>query len=175
MRRTVACIAAAVLGCSSGSNVAHALRAQPAVPNRGHTTRSSSQQAGVTSSSSNNKNIEYLLPSSFVNVRQQQGDGPTAQSSTNVFESSRGSFRLSATTAKAQDVPWHAQPTEPEILPNTISTENPLRVVIAGGGVGGLLSAKYLKMQGFDVSVRFLPVPMFAGDVNKMCRPRIFS
>lgn len=43
--------------------------------------------------------------------------------------------------------------TMPRKLPDEISADNPLRVVIAGGGVGGLLAAKYLKMQGHDVSV----------------------
>lgn len=52
------------------------------------------------------------------------------------------------TAAKA---PW-LDGTMPRKLPDEISAENPLRVVIAGGGVGGLLAAKYLKMQGHDVS-----------------------
>lgn len=44
----------------------------------------------------------------------------------------------------------------PENLPDMISAENPLRVVIAGGGVGGLLAAKYMKMQGYNVSPTML-------------------
>lgn len=50
-----------------------------------------------------------------------------------------------------QKLPW-LDSDQPQQLPDEISAENPLRVVIAGGGVGGLLSAKYLKMQGYDVS-----------------------
>lgn len=56
-----------------------------------------------------------------------------------------------ATSAATKDLPW-TDGTLPRDLPDEISKENPLRVVIAGGGVGGLLSAKYLKMQGYDVS-----------------------
>lgn len=59
------------------------------------------------------------------------------------------SSRLSA-TAEPSAVAWDMG--APVQLPDEITPENPLRVVIAGGGVGGLLSAKYLKMQGFDVS-----------------------
>eukprot|EP00904_Undaria_pinnatifida_P002278 jgi/Undpi1/12050/HiC_scaffold_4.g01749.m1 len=51
-----------------------------------------------------------------------------------------------------QKLPW-LDSDQPQQLPDEISAENPLRVVIAGGGVGGLLSAKYLKMQGYDVKV----------------------
>ncbi|KAG5182534.1 zeaxanthin epoxidase chloroplast precursor [Tribonema minus] len=37
--------------------------------------------------------------------------------------------------------------------PDAITPEHPLRVILAGGGVGGLLAAKYLKQSGFDVTV----------------------
>lgn len=69
------------------------------------------------------------------------------------------------TAAKA---PW-LDGTMPRDLPDEISAENPLRVVIAGGGVGGLLAAKYLKMQGHDVSVcvRFL-----TRDTSDVCHCR---
>lgn len=53
--------------------------------------------------------------------------------------------------AGAKTVPWAGDVTKPGKLPDEISAENPLRVVIAGGGVGGLLAAKYMKMQGYDV------------------------
>eukprot|EP00752_Nemacystus_decipiens_P002003 g1924.t1 len=63
---------------------------------------------------------------------------------------------LGATSAaaggKAAKAPW-LDGTMPRELPDEITAENPLRVVIAGGGVGGLLAAKYLKMQGHDVKV----------------------
>lgn len=52
-------------------------------------------------------------------------------------------------------LPW-LEGTQQQKLPDEISAENPLRVVIAGGGVGGLLSAKYLKMQGYDVSLPYV-------------------
>lgn len=56
------------------------------------------------------------------------------------------------TAAAAGKLPW-LDSTMPRELPDEITAENPLRVVIAGGGVGGLLTAKYLKMQGYDVSL----------------------
>ncbi|CAM9118834.1 unnamed protein product, partial [Phaeothamnion confervicola] len=37
--------------------------------------------------------------------------------------------------------------------PDEISKEHPLRVIVSGAGVGGLLAAKYMKQQGFDVTV----------------------
>ena len=54
--------------------------------------------------------------------------------------------------ATENKLPW-LEGTQQQKLPDEISAENPLRVVIAGGGVGGLLSAKYMKMQGYDVSL----------------------
>lgn len=69
-----------------------------------------------------------------------------------------GEMLMSAAAAGEQEaaaagkLPW-LDSTVPRELPDEISAENPLRVVIAGGGVGGLLTAKYLKMQGYDVSL----------------------
>ncbi|CAN0036712.1 unnamed protein product [Ectocarpus sp. 4 AP-2014] len=69
-----------------------------------------------------------------------------------------GEMLMSAAAAGEQEaaaagkLPW-VDSTLPRELPDEISAENPLRVVIAGGGVGGLLTAKYLKMQGYDVKV----------------------
>lgn len=59
------------------------------------------------------------------------------------------SMSATATEAKVESLDGST----PEKLPDEISADHPLRVVIAGGGVGGLLSAKYLKMQGYDVSL----------------------
>jgi zeaxanthin epoxidase len=39
------------------------------------------------------------------------------------------------------------------VPPDEISEANPLRVILSGGGVGGLMAAKYLKQSGFDVTV----------------------
>ena len=39
------------------------------------------------------------------------------------------------------------------VPPDEISAEHPLKVILSGGGVGGLLAAKYLKESGFDVTV----------------------
>ncbi|CAM9747975.1 unnamed protein product [Discosporangium mesarthrocarpum] len=55
--------------------------------------------------------------------------------------------------AATVQVPWVNDGVTAPSKPDAISAEHPLRVVVAGGGVGGLLSAKYLKMQGFDVVV----------------------
>ena len=65
---------------------------------------------------------------------------------------SMGTAAAAAGGGTAAKAPW-LDGTMPRDLPDEISAENPLRVVIAGGGVGGLLAAKYLKMQGHDVSV----------------------
>ncbi len=65
---------------------------------------------------------------------------------------SMGTAAAAAGDKAAAKAPW-LDGTMPRELPDEISAENPLRVVIAGGGVGGLLAAKYLKMQGHDVSV----------------------
>lgn len=54
-------------------------------------------------------------------------------------------------STKEGELPW-LEGDGPQHLPDEISAENPLRVVIAGGGVGGLLAAKYMKMQGYEVS-----------------------
>ena len=59
---------------------------------------------------------------------------------------------MSATVTSEQSLPW-VDGSSPQRLPDELSSEHPLRVVIAGGGVGGLLAAKYLKMQGYDVSL----------------------
>ncbi|CAM9835035.1 unnamed protein product, partial [Chrysoparadoxa australica] len=40
-----------------------------------------------------------------------------------------------------------------EAKPQEINEESPLKVVIAGGGVGGLMSAAYMQKEGFDVTV----------------------
>lgn len=66
---------------------------------------------------------------------------------------SRGTLSMAqGEMAEASTVSFlNGEQTPFEALPDEISTENPLRVVIAGGGVGGLLAAKYMKMQGFDV------------------------
>lgn len=64
---------------------------------------------------------------------------------------SRGGMSMSA-TASAPPSWITGDQAPPKRLPDEISAENPLRVVIAGGGVGGLLAAKYMKMQGYDVS-----------------------
>lgn len=37
--------------------------------------------------------------------------------------------------------------------PDSIDSKHPLKVILAGGGVGGLLAAKYMKQEGFDVTV----------------------
>lgn len=63
---------------------------------------------------------------------------------------SMGTAAAAGDKAEAK-APW-LDGTMPRELPDEISAENPLRVVIAGGGVGGLLAAKYLKMHGHDVS-----------------------
>lgn len=73
-------------------------------------------------------------------------------------EKDNGVSPLGATAAAGGETaaksPW-LDGSMPRELPDEISVENPLRVVIAGGGVGGLLAAKYLKMQGHDVSGLF--------------------
>lgn len=46
-----------------------------------------------------------------------------------------------------------ATATSPFTKPDAISEEHPLKVVVSGGGVGGLLAAKYLADSGFDVTV----------------------
>lgn len=62
-----------------------------------------------------------------------------------------GELSMSSTLTQERKLPW-ADESVPRQPPDEISAQHPLRVVIAGGGVGGLLAAKYLKMQGYDVS-----------------------
>lgn len=92
---------------------------------------------------------------------------PGALSSAGVVSAAtRGHGALSmaeATSTATQPLPW-IDGTLPRDLPDEISKENPLRVVIAGGGVGGLLSAKYLKMQGYDVSLSLFMNDAYHGE-----------
>lgn len=66
----------------------------------------------------------------------------------------------SAPPSSETKLPW-LEADVPQNLPDEITPENPLRVVIAGGGVGGLLAAKYLKMQGHDVSLFYVEYVMY--------------
>jgi NADPH-dependent 2,4-dienoyl-CoA reductase/sulfur reductase-like enzyme len=53
--------------------------------------------------------------------------------------------------------------------PDAISPEAPLKVILAGGGVGGLVAAKYLKQSGFDVTVSG---PLTAAPPLPLCQAR---
>lgn len=149
MRHAAACVAAAVLGCSTLPELARAFcpatgfgssavtaMTEHATLRSAFGSRGDDSRSAVSPTTSTAAVTADSVPVSF--YRQQSRGGSTVWS------------RLSATAVSTLTGETGA----PTVLPDEITAENPLRVVIAGGGVGGLLAAKYLKMQGHDVSMR---------------------
>lgn len=140
--RTAACVAAAVLGSGGLVPGGQALVFRTPAPAHARAAGSSScrqQQRGSFCSG-----IESSATVGSVNSLRSSSTKDNKVSALGAAAAAGGE-----TSAKA---PW-LDGTMPRKLPDEISVDNPLRVVIAGGGVGGLLAAKYLKMQGHDVSV----------------------
>lgn len=148
MRHAAACVAAAVLGCSTLPELARAFcpatgfgssavtaMTEHATLRSAFGSRGDDSRSAVSPTTSTAAVTADSVPVSF--YRQQSRGGSTVWS------------RLSATAVSTLTGETGA----PTVLPDEITAENPLRVVIAGGGVGGLLAAKYLKMQGHDVKV----------------------
>ena len=139
--RTAACVAAAVLssgGLAPGTQ-ALVFRAPASTHARAGTSGSCRQQQQRGSFCSGIESSAAVAGVGSLRSSEKENSRVTALGAT---------AAAGGETAKA---PW-LDGTMPRELPDEISAENPLRVVIAGGGVGGLLAAKYLKMQGHDVS-----------------------
>lgn len=134
--RATACIAA-VIGTTSLSGTPGAQAFAPPI---------SSRTAGSATS------CHHSQRGSFCSVSAKNAGALSNAGTAPAASRGHGALAMAAATSAAtKDLPW-MDGTLPRDLPDEISKENPLRVVIAGGGVGGLLSAKYLKMQGYDVS-----------------------
>lgn len=143
--RAAACIAA-VIGSTSMGAQALTLRARshPQTQYHGDPGSGEYRQRGWFGGSVRAPEVPASAVSSSGVVR---GEARKSQA-----KSTRASRPLSMSAATLVSPPWVDEDQKPDRLPNEITPENPLRVVIAGGGVGGLLAAKYMKMQGFDVS-----------------------
>lgn len=147
--RASTCLAAAVISTAAGGVAPGALAFHAPAPARGSSNCGQQGASGAfcrgsSSGSSGSVTAPGARDVITKGVSSVWGDASARR---------RGVEALSMSTAtKAEKkAPWLDGDT-PSKLPDEISAENPLRVVIAGGGVGGLLAAKYLKMQGYDVS-----------------------
>ncbi|CAN0501490.1 unnamed protein product [Laminaria digitata] len=146
--RATACLAAAVIG-GAGSLAPGAQALSFAAPARARTGTDCQRQRGSFCSGVDSAaaTTGALSASAAAPSRGWAARGAKQQRQ----QQQQQGLAMSAATTTEQKLPW-LDSDQPQSLPDEISAEHPLRVVIAGGGVGGLLSAKYLKMQGYDVS-----------------------
>lgn len=142
--RTAACIAA-VIGSTGMGAQALTLRAKSSTVGNHYGWDGSMAHHQRGSSTTGAKALEALTST----LQPSRGVGCDGTRSSE--RASRGGMSMSA-TASAPPSWITSDQAPPNRLPDEITAENPLRVVIAGGGVGGLLAAKYMKMQGYDVS-----------------------
>lgn len=145
--RASACLAAAVFG-GAGSLAPGAQALSFGAPARARTGTGCQHQQGSFCSGVSTASASGVTTGTLSESATSPSRGWGARGSKQ--QQQQGLAMSAAVTEKK--LPW-LEGTQQQKLPDEISAENPLRVVIAGGGVGGLLSAKYLKMQGYDVKV----------------------
>lgn len=146
--RASACLAAAVFG-GAGSLAPGAQALSFGAPARARTGTGCQHQGGSFCSGVSTASASGVTAGTLSESATSPSRGWAARGSK---QQQQGLAMSAAVTEKK--LPW-LEGTQQQKLPDEISAEHPLRVVIAGGGVGGLLSAKYLKMQGYDVSLPY--------------------